>query len=249
MKSHLYSCSIKSAFILGSTSEIARSICHKLAQNGCQRFYLIARNEKSNQSLVEELKRNYDVSVETERTDLLEDASVNKTQKRNIDDFDLYLITAGDLGNSDLARFNSNEALKIISSNISGLIPWITAITTEERISKKSRLWVFSSVAADKGRPSNYHYGAAKAALTTLCEGLLLRCHGKPFSVRIIKAGYIATRMTLGKAPKFLCISPNHVARVLMRRPNKRGIEYLPWWWSPLMLIIRFLPSSITSKL
>jgi NAD(P)-dependent dehydrogenase (short-subunit alcohol dehydrogenase family) len=108
---------------------------------------------------------------------------------------------------------------------------------------------VFSSVAADRGRPSNYHYGAAKAALTALCEGLLLRSHGKPFAVRIIKAGFMATPMTVGKAPPALCASPESVARDLLRRPNKRGIKYLPWWWSPLMRLIRFLPASIASKL
>ena len=108
---------------------------------------------------------------------------------------------------------------------------------------------MFSSVAADRGRPSNYHYGAAKAALTALCEGLLLRCHGKPFAVRIIKAGFMATPMTVGKAPPALCASPESVARDLLRRPNRRGIEYLPWWWSPLMRLIRVFPAPLAAKL
>ena len=30
-------------------------------------------------------------------------------------------------------------------------------------------------------------------------------CINKPFAVRIFKAGYISTRMTIGKAPKYLC--------------------------------------------
>ena len=55
--------------------------------------------------------------------------------------------------------------------------------------------------------------------------------------------------MTVGKAPPALCASPESVARDLLRRPNKRGIEYLPWWWLPLMLLIRLLPASIASKL
>ncbi len=42
-------------------------------------------------------------------------------------------------------------------------------------------------------------YGAAKAALMALCEGLLLRCHGEAFAVRIIKAGFMATPMTGAK--------------------------------------------------
>jgi hypothetical protein len=39
------------------------------------------------------------------------------------------------------------------------------------------------------------------------------------------------------------------VAQDLLRRPNRRGIEYLPWWWSPLMRLIRLLPASIASEL
>ena len=58
-----------------------------------------------------------------------------------------------------------------------------------------------SSVAADIGRPSNYHYGASKAALTNFCEGMMLRCNDKPFNIRIIKvAGFISSPMTKGKA-------------------------------------------------
>ena len=184
-----------------------------------------------------------------EITDLIDDASLADLRSPEIDNFDLYLITAGALGDADLARGDASEALKITNANYSGLLPWITAIATPERLARPGRLWVFSSVAADRGRPSNYHYGAAKAALTTLCEGLWLRCQGKPFAVRIIKAGFMATPMSLGKAPPILCVTPDAVARHLLRRPDRRGVEYLPWWWSPLMGIIRLLPPPLASRL
>ena len=71
---------------------------------------------------------------------------------------------------ADLARSDAGEALRILAANVGGLIPWITAIATPERLARPGRLWVFSSVAADRGRPSNYHYGAAKAALELLCS-------------------------------------------------------------------------------
>ena len=80
------------------------------------------------------------------------------------------------------------------------------------------------------------------------CEGLLLRCFNKPFSVRIIKAGYISSPMTAG-APKFLCTSPKKVASILMKEPYKRGIEYLPWWWNLIMFAVRRLPSYLAAKL
>ena len=240
---------IRSAFVLGSTSEVAKAICRELARRGCERFHLVARNAEANQELAAELQQRYGAVGSTEQTDLLADSSLEHASRPEVGEFDLYLITAGSLGDAELARSDAGEALRILAANVGGLIPWLTAIATPERLAKPGRLWVFSSVAADRGRPSNYHYGAAKAALTTLCEGLLLRCHGKPFAVRIIKAGFMATPMTSGKAPPALCASPPSVARDLLRRPNKRGIEYLPWWWSPLMLLIRLLPSQNASKL
>tara|TARA_Y100001968_G_C19024704_1_gene556862 strand:- start:136 stop:657 length:522 start_codon:yes stop_codon:yes gene_type:complete len=168
---------------------------------------------------------------------------------RRVGEFDLYLITTGTLGDNYLARNQIQEAFLISETNYNSLIPWLTAIVTEDRINKPSRLWVFSSVAGDRGRPSNYHYGAAKAALTTLCEGILHRCHGKPFSTRIIKAGYIATPKTLAKAPKLLCTSSSRIAKILLKKPNRRGIEYLPFWWSIIMNLIKYLPDPLISRL
>ena len=235
--------------MLGSTSEVAKAICRELSSRGCGRFHLVARNEEANHLFARELEENYSAAVSTGQTDLLADSSLNPVRQPEVGDFDLYLITAGALGDAELARDDAGEAMRILAANMGGLIPWITAIASPERLSKPGRLWVFSSVASDRGRPSNYHYGAAKAALTALCEGVLLRCHGKPFAVRIIKAGFMATPMTEGKAPPAICASPESVARDLLRRPNRRGIEYLPWWWSPLMLLVRLVPAPIASKL
>lgn len=240
---------ICSAFVLGSTSEVAKAICFALAKRGCKQFHLVARNADANQQVAELLHQRYGAAVTTEQTDLLGSSYLEANCRPEVDNFDLYLVTAGSLGNAEHARNDAAEALRITATNYSGILPWLTAIATPERMARPGRLWVFSSVAADRGRPSNYHYGAAKAALTAFCEGLLLRCHGKPFAVRIIKAGFMATPMTVGKAPPLLCASPESVARDLLRRPNKRGIEYLPWWWSLLMLFIRLLPSPIASKL
>lgn len=240
---------IRSAFVLGSTSAVAQAICHELAGQGCRRFHLVARNNTSNTRFAVTLQERYGAAVTTEETDLLADAALAPSRRPEVGDFDLYLITAGSLGNAELARSDSHEALEILAANVTGLIPWITAIVTPERIARPGRLWIFSSVAADRGRPSNYHYGAAKAALTTLGEGVLLRCQGKPFCVRIIKSGFMATPMTIGKAPPLLCASPESVARDLLKRPSRRGIEYLPFWWAPLMQLIRLLPPPLAAKL
>ncbi len=241
---------IRSAFVLGSTSAVAAALCRALARQGCRRFHLVARDAPANERLAAELRVRHGADVSLETCDLFATASLDKPLRPSIDQsFDLYLITAGSLGDAEVARSDAAEALAITAANYSGLLPWLTAIVTSERIARPGRLWVFTSVAADRGRPSNYHYGAAKAALTTYCEGLLLRCQGQPFCVRILKAGFMATPMTLGKAPPLLCASPESVALDLLRRPDRRGIEYIPWWWAPLMWMVRLLPRQLASKL
>ena len=186
---------IRSAWVLGSTSAVAIAICQALVRQGCRRFHLIARNPIANQALAGELRERFGAEVSIEQVDLL---AANPAPASLGKPFDLYLITAGSLGDAERARIDPSEAQAITAANYTSLIPWLTAIVTPERIQTPGSLWVFSSVAADRGRPSNYHYGAAKAGLTRFCEGLLLRCHGTPFAVRILKAGFMATPMTEG---------------------------------------------------
>ena len=240
---------INSVWVLGANSEVAISICIELAKKGCKKFFLIARNKSKVKKFSNYLKQTFRVDVMEKILELSDFPGSDDKTFYKVDDFDLYLITAGYLGNNDLARSNFEESQKIINSNFTGIIPWINAIASPERIKQKRSIWVFTSVAGDRGRPSNYFYGAAKAALQIFCEGLLLKCYGKPFSIRIIKAGFMLTNMTIGKVPAFLCVKPNKVAQVLLRNPYKRGVEYLPWWWNLIMLMVRNLPSKIASRL
>ena len=237
---------IRSAWVLGSTSTVAIAICRALAERGCRRFHLLARNQGRNQALASELRERFGAEVSCETVDLM---SPQPVAPQLSDVFDLYLVTAGNLGDAERARNDAAEAQAITQANFTGLIPWLTAIVSPERIQQPGALWVFSSVAADRGRPSNYHYGAAKAGLLRFCEGLLLRCHGTPFAVRILKAGFITSPMTEGKAPSLLCAKPEQIARDLLRKPFRRGIETIPWWWRPLMAVVRRLPAGVAAKL
>ena len=238
----------KSAFILGSTSAVAKSICIKLAKNGCTRFHLVCKDLQKNIDLVNLLQKQFKAKVTQEENNLLFNCSLDDCFIPEIDFYDIYLISVGTLGEEKLARADVSEALKINFINYLGILPWLSQITNNNRLKYKGSLWVFTSVACDRGRPSNYHYGSAKAALTTYCEGLFLRCQKKPFSIRIIKAGFMSTRMALN-APSFLCLPTDKVADYLMRKPFKRGIEYLTWWWAIVMFFIRHLPSRLASKL
>ena len=236
----------ENVFVLGGTSEIANEICLSLAKRGTKRIHLISRDPIKTKSFIDKLKNLYDLTISSEEVDLLKH---NPEHKPNVGFYDLYIIAAGYLGNINLANESHLEALKIAKVNYYSLIPWIGAITTKDRINKPGSIWILSSVAGDRGRPSNYHYGAAKAGLTIFSEGLLHRCHNKPFKVRIIKAGLIYTSMSIDKAPKAFCVSKKSIVKSLLKNPFKEGIEYLPWWWFFVMKIITLLPKSLLKKL
>ncbi len=98
----------KSAWILGSTSTTAQAIICELAKQGCLHFHLIARDTERNQAFSEELSAQNDlINITTEYVDL---ENISSTPIDPPASFDLYLITAGCMGNADLARVNSAQA-------------------------------------------------------------------------------------------------------------------------------------------
>ncbi|NET35342.1 MAG: SDR family NAD(P)-dependent oxidoreductase [Cyanothece sp. SIO1E1] len=241
---------IKSSLIIGATSPIAVALSRELAQQGCQYFWLVARDQQENGRLAQDLRHRFNVRVDCDTADLRHrELPERSAQMLGQQDFDLYFLAAGYLGDTSHAAIDIGESLRIADVNYTGFLPWINAITTPNRLDRPGQLMFMSSVAADRGRPSNYFYGASKAALTTLGEGLFLRCLDKPFRVSIVKAGYLDTAMTFGQAPAMLCASPQSIARSLVKRCNGRGIQYLPRFWQYIMFLIRLLPPSVVARL
>ena len=110
---------------------------------------------------------------------------------------------------------------------------------------------MISSVAGERGRPSNYLYGSAKAALSTFCEGLRVRLKRAGAQVVTVKPGFVATPMTAGlPLPGPLVATPEKVARDIARAVARSSdVLYTPWFWAPIMLIIRSIPKRIFNRL
>jgi short-subunit dehydrogenase len=112
-------------------------------------------------------------------------------------------------------------------------------------------LAIISSVAADRGRPSNYLYGSAKAAVSTYCEGLQARLFKVGVHVTTIKPGFVDTPMTQGLSlPAALLAQPAQVAqRIVKGIANKVPTLYAPGFWGVIMLIIRSIPQPVFKRL
>ncbi len=107
-----------------------------------------------------------------------------------------------------------------------------------------------SSVAGDRGRPSNYLYGSSKAALDAYLEGLRARLYRAGVAVVTVKPGTVDTAMTFGGSRLPLLASPERVARDVARAIERRTpILYTPFFWRWIMLVIRALPVRLYRRL
>jgi NAD(P)-dependent dehydrogenase (short-subunit alcohol dehydrogenase family) len=91
---------------------------------------------------------------------------------------------------------------------------------------------VLGSVAGDRGRRSNYVYGASKGMIDVFMQGLRQRLG--PLGVRVvtIKPGPVDTPMTehLPKNPLF-ATSDYVGARVYRAMLRGKPVIYIPWFW------------------
>ena len=111
-------------------------------------------------------------------------------------------------------------------------------------------LGVVSSVAGDRGRPSNYVYGAAKGAVSLFARGLRARLATAGVRVVTIKPGFVDTPMTAHVPKNPLFASPEAVGRPSMRaRRAGATSSYAPGFWRPVMAGIRAIPERLFKRL
>lgn len=138
---------------------------------------------------------------------------------------------------------------------VNGVSPalWAEAFTSRMMDIPGARLILVGSVAGDRGRQSNYAYGAAKGLLARYAQGLQHRLALKrnPLKVVMVKPGPTATPMTAHLTAQGQHMAPvDEVARCIVRGAEKgASVVYAPGKWRIIMLVIRHLPSAVFHRL
>jgi short-subunit dehydrogenase len=110
-----------------------------------------------------------------------------------------------------------------------------------------------SSVAGDRGRASNYFYGAAKAGFSQYLSGLRNRL-ALAGDVRVVtvKPGFVRTRMTANmKLPPSLTVQPDRVANAIFRADveSSRDVIYVGRRFWLIMTVICAIPEGLFKRL
>jgi NAD(P)-dependent dehydrogenase (short-subunit alcohol dehydrogenase family) len=105
-------------------------------------------------------------------------------------------------------------------------------------------------VAGDRGRGSNFAYGAAKGGLALFAQGLRNRWHAAGVHVLTVKPGFVDTPMTTHVPKNPLFASAPAVAAAIVRAADaRRDVVYVPWFWRWIMTIVRAIPERMFKKM
>jgi decaprenylphospho-beta-D-erythro-pentofuranosid-2-ulose 2-reductase len=159
---------------------------------------------------------------------------------------DMALLAHGVLGDQDAAQAYYSAAESILHTNFISPVSLITWLANYFEAKGSGVLAVISSVAGDRGRKSNYVYGASKGALNIFLAGVRNRVDRKGVHVLTIKPGFVATPMTAHIPKNKLFATPPQVARGILKAVERRSdVAYVPQFWWPIMSIIKAVPERI----
>ncbi len=217
------------------------------------RFFLVARNREKLTSVAQDLMVRGASAAETWVADLddisLHEAMLSAAAER-LGEIDLALIAHGLLGDQTAAESDFAAAEAVLHTNLISPASLATWLANYFRSRGQGTLAVLSLVAGDRGRKSNYVYGASKAGLNALLDGLRNRVDREGVHVLTLKPGLVVTAMTSRLPRSRLFASPERVARGIVRAvERRRDVAYLPWFWAPILFAVRAIPGRIFKKM
>ena len=238
--------------IVGATSAIAGETAKVYAKHG-GRLFLTGRDGARLASVRDDLLVRGAAQVETAELDIARIPShreVIDSAIAALGGLDVALIAHGTLPDQARCQQDVSQTLDAIQVNFTATVALLTLLANHFEAQRSGCIAVITSVAADRGRQSNYVYGAAKGGLDRFLQGLRNRLFRSGVAVVTIRPGLVETPMTAGMKRSLLFVSARRVGLGIHRAiERRRNVVYIPWFWRPIMAVIKGLPESIFKRL
>ncbi len=236
--------------IIGAKSDIAKAVAHAYAANRSH-LALAARRVEELEHFAQDLRIRYRINVSLHEFDLSDIASHRSFYDALQPKPQGVLMAAGYMTEQAQAQRHCDETLQTISVNFSAGVCFLNIIADDFEQRRGGFIVGISSVAGDRGRQSNYIYGAAKAGFSAYLSGLRNRLYASGVHVMTVKPGFVNTKMTADmNLPKALTAQPCEIAEDILNA-QQRGVDvlYSKWFWRYIMLVIRCIPESLFKKM
>lgn len=238
--------------VFGATSAICHELLKLYAVEGAH-FFLVARNVQKLRAIEDDLVARGGVAAGSAAYDFNDwqqhDSSVEQGYSC-LGAIDIAIIAHGSLPDQAECESSSAALKACMDDNFTSAAVIVQACAQRLGQQGQGTLAVVSSVAGDRGRKSNYAYGAAKAGIDVLLQGLQGRFSGSSVKVVNIKPGMIITPMTAHMRHGAIWATPSAVAPDIYQAIAKgRRVCYVPGYWRLIMFVIRSLPTAVLAKL
>ena len=241
--------------VLGATSGIAEATVRIWASRG-EDLFLIGRNPERLAAVAADARVRGAGYVDTAIADLDQTSTHAELLAHAINSLgglDVAYLAMGVLGDQGKAERNFTEAGQMLHTNLvapASLLTWLANYCAQRHA---GTLAVLSSVAGERGRKSNYVYGASKAGLTAFVDGLRNRVDRDGVKVVTIKPGPVKTSMTEGMKGENKFADVSKVAATIVAAIDKgvKGpdILYVPGKWRAIMAAVRVIPEGRFKKM
>ncbi len=235
----------KTILVLGATSAIAQAWMRLLAPQGAS-FFLVGRNAVHLDSVAKDLATRGATAAYMETANLDDTAGHVALLERAVAALgNLYcaFIAHGVLGDQAAGERDFTVASASLQTNFLSTVSLVTWLANYFAAQYHGRLVVISSVAGDRGRKSNYIYGAAKAGLNAFLDGVRNRLDREGVQILTVRPGFVATPLTAHLPQRPLFATPDAVAQDILKAiEHRRDVLYTPWFWRWIMALIRFIP-------
>lgn len=239
---------MKKILVIGATSAIAEHCARHWARRG-EALFLVARHAERLASMAADLRIRGAAEVGTGLLDVNDidahpamlDAAVAA-----MGGIDVVLVAHGTLPDQADCEGSVAHTLQALQTNGLSAVALLTLLAQRMEPQRSGVIAVISSPAGDRGRPSNYVYGSAKALVTTFAEGLRHRLHPSNVSVVTLKPGFVDTPMTSAFKKGPLWAHPDAVAAGIVKAiDQRRAVAYVPGFWRIIMAIVKHAPDAL----
>lgn len=241
----------KSMVVLGANSAIATALVRYAASKETYHFILVGQSQDRLNALQSDLEIRGSTAqvLVANLADPLAISDVVDSISNGVPQINILVLAYGILGDQSRAAIDLDHAADILTINFNTPCMYLLKFAPIFERQKAGNIVVLSSVAGDRGRQSNFVYGAAKSGLSCFLQGLSHRLSNSGVSVLTVKPGFIDTPMTSHFKKGMLWRTPSQVApRLYDAMRNGHGEIYLPGFWRWIMAIITCIPSGIFYK-
>lgn len=240
--------------IVGATSAIAEHCARLWISRPSTHMVLIGRNQHKTELVAADLMvRNPEAVIEIKVADFNQPAQIQQLADEICATTapDIVLIAHGMLADQQECQKDLTICAESLQINAISPVLFAEAFAGHMQRFNQGCLAIIGSVAGDRGRKSNYIYGAAKALLERYAEGLQHRLFESQLSVSLVKPGPTATPMTAHLANNNLKLaSTEQVAQAITRGIElKKPVIYAPSKWWLIMTVIKNLPRFIFNRM